>query len=141
MADEMNTYAVTYKRDDNDTWFVNAVDVQGAHSYGRTIERARANIREAIAVVLDVEPDDFEIVEGMRLDDLALDEAFADARKARVNSEIAAAKAQLTTADALELFEKSDETYSVRDLAALLGISHQRVQQILTDVRRGVEVG
>ena len=40
-----------------------------------------------------------------------------------------------------KLFEKSDETYSVLDLAALLSVSHQRVQQILTDVRRGVEVG
>ena len=46
------TYNVHYRLDDDGSWFVKANEIQGAHSAGRRTTTARANIREAIAVVL-----------------------------------------------------------------------------------------
>jgi predicted RNase H-like HicB family nuclease len=56
-------FRVVFAGDDNDHWFVDAIDVPGAHSHGRTLDAARRNIREAIALVLEIDD------EGVDLDD------------------------------------------------------------------------
>ena len=132
-------HTVTYDRDDNDTWFVKAVDVPGAHSYGRTIASARDHIREAIAVVLDVEPDDFDLSEEIRIPDASLEAAFETARASRASAEMAHDEALRSTAEALRLFDKSEMALSLRDLSELTGISFQRVQQVLSDIRERSE--
>ena len=55
-------YRVVFEADDNNTWFVRC-PTTGAHSQGRTLTEARDNIREAIAVVLDIDPSAFDLVE------------------------------------------------------------------------------
>ena len=56
-------YRVVFEPDDNNSWFVRCPTVPEAHSQGRTMTEARANIREAIAVVLDIDPSAFGLVE------------------------------------------------------------------------------
>lgn len=55
--------SVSYSRDDNGTWLAKASDIPGAHSYGNALEEARANIREAIAVTLHIEPATIDLAE------------------------------------------------------------------------------
>jgi predicted RNase H-like HicB family nuclease len=57
------TFAVHYRLDSDGSWFVNTGDVQGAHTSGRHITTARANIREAIALALDVDEQSFDLLE------------------------------------------------------------------------------
>jgi predicted RNase H-like HicB family nuclease len=59
----VQTFAVHYRLGSDGSWFVNAVDVQGAHTSGRNITTARANIREAIALVLDGDEQSFDLLE------------------------------------------------------------------------------
>ncbi len=61
-------YRVVFEPDDNNSWFVRC-PTAGAHSQGRTLTEARANIREAIAVVLDVDPATFDLVEKVHSSD------------------------------------------------------------------------
>lgn len=49
----MSTYKITIEPD-GDGWTVSADDVKGAHSHGRNLTEARANIREAIALMRDL---------------------------------------------------------------------------------------
>ena len=137
LDERLTTHRVTYQRDE-DTWLAMADDIPGAHSFGRTIASARANVREAIALVLDDDPESFELAEHIDIEDKSLSEAFADARRLRQEAEVAQTSAQEATVQALELFERSEEAFSVRDLSELLGISFQRVQQVLTDLRRSL---
>jgi predicted RNase H-like HicB family nuclease len=59
----METFHVHYSRDSDGSWFAKARDLQGAHSSGARISAARANIREAIALVLDIKNPTFELSE------------------------------------------------------------------------------
>ena len=57
-------YGAHYIVDDNGAWFVKVADIPGPHSHGRTIAAARKNIREAIALVLDLNDDaSFDLTE------------------------------------------------------------------------------
>ena len=49
----MRTFTAIYRRE-GDWWAVQVLELPGAHSQGRTIEAARANIREAIPLILGV---------------------------------------------------------------------------------------
>lgn len=128
---ERTVHRVIFERDDNDRWFVHCPDVQGAHSHGRTLASARSNIREAIALVVDVaESSSFDLVEDIRLNDPTLQGSVEQARKLRHRANGLEQQARSATLEAIERSATSDTTLGMRDLAELLGLSHQRVQQL-----------
>ncbi len=121
-AVEKPTFSVHYRLDTDSSWFVKASDIQGAHTSGRRITTARANIREAIGVVLDIDEDSFDLSETFDLPD---SEALTNARPLR-----AQAQSLAETADQALKAYVSQSKLSVRDLGELLGLSFQRIQQL-----------
>lgn len=137
MAEENMTqtaYTVTYDRDDNHRWFVRCPAVPGAHSHGRTLASARSNICEAIALVLDL-PDDteFDLIEVIRVSDPGLQRALDRARNLRQRARELDEQCQAATLDAVTTSDNSGDSIGMRDIAELLGISHQRVQQLASN--------
>ena len=52
----MKTYLVTYRRDpEDDTWLVEVGGLPDVCMFGRTVDKAAVNAREAIAVTMNVE--------------------------------------------------------------------------------------
>ena len=47
---------VIIEQDEDEIFIVSAPTLQGCHSYGRTIDEAMENIKEAIALCLEDEP-------------------------------------------------------------------------------------
>ena len=124
----MNRYRLILERDESATWIARVPDVSGCHTYGRTLDQARRRIREAL---------------GLWVDDAAtaeLDEEIHLPRRARqvlrrsVTLRERAirerAEAQAATADAASILV-DELDLGMRDAAELLGVSHQRVQQLL----------
>ena len=117
------SYNAHYIVDDNGAWFVNVADIPGAHSHGRTIAAARKNIREAIALVLDLDNDDsFDLTETF---DIPNREQLDTVLALRNRAQTVASDADQATRDYI-----SRSTLSVRDLSELVGLSFQRVHQI-----------
>lgn len=120
-------YTAIYERDpDVDAWNVHVEGVQGCHTYGRSLRQAQARIREALALWLDREPEDLAIRDRLPRD---LAELARRAQQARAEAERAGSKAQEQAARAAKAL--TERGLSRRDAAELLGISHQRVQQLL----------
>ena len=119
---------VVIERDESGHWIASVPSLRGCHSYGRTLERARARIREALGLWVE-QPDTVELVEEIRLPGTALGK-IRQSRIARRRAERGRERAtESTLAAARILVEEID--LSVRDAATLLGISHQRVQQLV----------
>lgn len=126
---DMTTYQVTATRD-GDWWSLVAVDVGGREvaSQSRRLDQADAAIREAIALVLDVEHDTFDVditpelerveVSDETLEVLALRRELAELSN-RAHRKTPAAVAELRRAG-----------LTVRDVAQLLGVTPSRVSQI-----------
>ena len=120
-------YVAVYERDlESDAWLVNIKGIDGCQTYGRSLRQAEDRIRDALALWLDREPDGLTIVNEWpaALDDVAA--AVCDARNA---ASTATQKAGAVTAKAAKHLERMG--LSRRDAAEILGISHQRVQQLL----------
>jgi predicted RNase H-like HicB family nuclease len=129
MAKTMSTYTVRYEKDETGWWVATVKEVRGCHTQGRTVDQARRRIREALELFVD-HADEAELI-----DDVALP---ANARtllrrvqSTRKRAEEEAIKLQNSTAEAAEVLTK-DVGMSVRDAGELLGLSHQRVHQLLT---------
>jgi hypothetical protein len=102
----------------------------GVHTQVRRIDQADEMARDAIAGVLDVAPDSFEIVVTPEVPE-ALRTMVYKATKARSRAAHAQdAAAQLTRAAARRLVE---EGLTVRDAGVLLGVSHQRIAQLVRE--------
>jgi len=100
--------------------------VEGCHTYGRSLRQAQSRIREALALWLDREPEGLPVRDRLPKD---LEELARRAQQARADAERAGAKAQEQAARAAKAL--TERGLSRRDAAELLGISHQRVQQLL----------
>jgi DNA-directed RNA polymerase specialized sigma subunit len=123
------TYRVTATRD-GDWWSLVASDVQGREvcSQSRRLDQADGAIREALALVLDVDGDAFEVdispdlrhveVSDDTLETLELRRALAELSD-RARRRTPAAVAELRAAG-----------LTVRDVAQLLGVTPSRVSQI-----------
>lgn len=124
-------YRVFFERDDNNRWFVRCPDVPGAHSHGRTLASARANIQEALALVLESTDDTlFDLTEEIRLPDADLQESVDRARSLRERAIAMNQEARDASFEAVNRSLGTESVLGLRDLADLLGISHQRVQQL-----------
>ncbi len=122
-------YTAVYEQDHTGWWFVSVPELPGCHTQGRTLARARERIREAIALWLDVDEAELQIADDVRLSEPAR-QATARARQARQHARQAQEAALATTREAVRVLVH-DSRLSTRDAAELLGISHQRVAQLV----------
>jgi predicted RNase H-like HicB family nuclease len=120
-------YVAVYKRDpESDAWLVGIKGIPGCHTYGRTLRQAETRIREALALWLDREPEGLEITPQWPAEVATLATEVSQARYAAAKS---AQTAGVATAEAARKLDRMG--LSRRDTADVLGISHQRVQQLL----------
>jgi predicted RNase H-like HicB family nuclease len=124
----MTTYRVVCRRSGN-WWAINVPDLKGVHTQTRRLDQVPAMAREAIALMLDVDPKLIQ-VEVCPEVPCPVSHALEARRAARRAEEIAD---QATAAAARSLL---DDGYTVRDAGALLGLSPQRISQIAPTVAR-----
>lgn len=121
------TYVAIYERDpETDAWNVRIDGLEGCQTYGRSLRQAQHRVREALAAWLDQEPDGLRIRDELPGSLARLAQSVAEAR---ADAERAGTKAQQQTAKAVRAL--TEQGLSRRDAAELLGVSHQRVQQLL----------
>jgi predicted RNase H-like HicB family nuclease len=118
---------VRYERDERD-WWVATVNGAAAQTQGRTIEQAQERVREALAALLDVDPEHLLLEHDVRLPRAAR-KVMGAAKKASTRAAAEAQRAEYATRDAAHTLVKCG--MSLRDAGTLLGVSRQRVHQIL----------
>lgn len=104
-------------------WAITVPEIKGVFSQARRLDQVEEMAREAIALMLDVDPNSFDVDVQPELP-----KEVTRARKARIalrEAEQSADEATVSAARAL-----LDKGYTVRDAGALLGISAQRVSQL-----------
>jgi len=123
------TYRVRYTRDESGWWQATVRDVQGCHTQGRTIEEARRRIREALELFVD------DAKAATLKDDVRMPKAVADVvrryRAARQRAEREQRHASASARRAVKVLASGRLHLSRRDAGEVLGISPQRVQQLL----------
>jgi len=123
----LKNYVAVFEHDAGEgVWLVRIKGVDGCQTYGRTLRQAEDRIREALAAWVDREPETLIIAPQLPQDVALLANEVSQARNA---AEQAGADAQRATVEAVRRLTKMG--LSRRDAADLLGISHQRVQQLL----------
>ena len=121
------TYTAVYELDpDDNAWNVRIKGLPGCQTYGRSLRQAQSRIREALALWLDVTPSTVHIRDQFPGQLAAVADEVA---KARAAADRAGQKAQAQTVDAVRTL--TELGLSRRDAAELLGLSHQRVHQLL----------
>ncbi len=124
----MNQFRVVFEVEHDGNWLVRAPDIRGCHSYGRSLNEARNNIREALGLFVEGSSD-IDLVEQRRLPRSART-AIQACLRARQDANTASDAAQrITAATARHLHQEIG--LGVRDIGEILGISHQRVAQLL----------
>lgn len=123
-----NVYAVSAERDGSH-WFLRVDDVPGVFSQVRRLDQAEGMARDAIAAFLDIPADGFDIAVAVMLPpDLRQDVAdVVDLRDAIDRTE--REYAQRTRRLATRLVQ--GEGMTVREAGRVLGLSYQRVSQLV----------
>ncbi len=122
------SYRVVLERDESGSWIARIPDVPGCHTHGRTLVQARRRIREALSLWVD-DADGAQLHEEIRLP--------RQIRLALQRSSSARQRAERERAEATEAMARAARTLvreldvGMRDAAELLGVSHQRVQQLV----------
>ena len=116
-------------------WAIDVPELPGVYSQARRLDRVEPMARDAIALFLDVDPATFDVhLETNLPSDLRQDVDEVGRLRAeadRLQAESSGAMRRLTR----ELLGRG---LSVRDAAEILGISHQRVSQLVRRESKGV---
>ena len=108
-------------------WAIRVPELRGVYSQARRLADVEAMARDAIALVLDVAPNSFDVsVEPVLGSDAA--ELVEQALAGRLEAERAARQASAQLRVAVDRLSASGLT--VRDIAHILGLSHQRIAQV-----------
>ncbi|SRR6266576_2608140 len=122
------TYTARCQRS-GDWWAISVPELKGVHTQARRLEKAEAIARDAIALFLDIPSDSFDVrIEPVLPRDLQ--GKVGRARKVRGEAEVLQREAAITSAEvAADLVQTAHLT--VRDAGRVLGLSHQRITQLL----------
>lgn len=127
-----HTYRVVVTREDG-AWLADVPELSGAHTYARTLPALDRAVREVVVLAADRPDEDMPVLclaYEYRTGDPQLDTTTAEVRELREQAHTIAETATARTNEAAALMVKRG--LSVRDTAALLGISPQRVSQLTT---------
>lgn len=123
------TYRVVIEPDESGAWIAHVRGIRGCHTYGQTLAQVRVRIREALGLWTD-DAESAELLEEIRLPGEAR-QAIRRSAAARKQAEQGRVDAQrATTAAAQFLVDRLG--LGMRDVGELLGLSHQRVQQLVS---------
>lgn len=128
--DDVTTYTAQLEREADGRWTVELLEEPRVHTWGNTVIQALSRVREAAAMWFDTDEASIELIPAPVLPKTALriiEQAGQARDQARTADRVAIEK---TTKAAVELARRG---ISLRDAAAILGISHQRVHQLLTE--------
>jgi DNA-binding NarL/FixJ family response regulator len=123
-------YRVVVTREDRH-WLADVLELQGAHTHARSLPTLDQAVREVIVLAADL-PD--QAMPGLVIDydyhtgDPELDNTAVEVRRLRHQADELATSAAARTEQAVAKLVARG--LSVRDVAALLGISPQRVSQL-----------
>lgn len=139
MVEKVKTYTARCQHS-GDWWAISVPELKGVNTQARRLEKAEAMARDAIALFLDVPTDSFAV----RVEPILpreLQKKVGRARKVRGEAEVLQAEAaSVSAAVAADLVQGAHLT--VRDAGRVLGLSHQRIAQLLKapsgDKRRAV---
>jgi hypothetical protein len=109
--------------EDDRFWLVNVAGEPAAHTFGRSLAEAKRNAVEMVALWFDREPDTFDIDWDVRLGKLG--RPVKDARAAIAHVE----EDRRRRDEAVRALTAAGVSY--RDIGELLGLSFQRVAQIV----------
>lgn len=124
----MHTYTARLEREKDGRWSVELDEEPRVHTWGKTVDQALARMREAAALWFETEEDQIELVPRPVLPK-ATGRTVEQARQAREQARDADRLALEQTRKAAAAL--TSRGISMRDAAAILGISHQRVHQLL----------
>jgi len=126
--ENVKTYTARLEREKDGRWTVELDEEPRVHTWGKTVDQALARMREAAALWFQTEEDQIELVPHPVLPK-ATGRTVEQARHAREQARDADRLAiEQTRKAAVALTARG---ISMRDAAAILGISHQRVHQLL----------
>jgi predicted RNase H-like HicB family nuclease len=144
-------FTVAFERDESGWWVVQVKQAPAAISQGRTLAEARRRIRQALALPLG---SDLAARQAILVEDIRLPPAAHRALRTLSASRTRLELEKHRVAEALDVAISElvqGMKLSVRDTGALLGLSHQRIQQLKalslvgalrgTDLRQRVREG
>jgi predicted RNase H-like HicB family nuclease len=126
---KVKTYTTRLEREKDGRWTVELEEEPRVHSWGKTVDQALARVREATALWFQTDEDDIELVPHPVLPKTT-GRTVEQARHAREQARDAGRLALEQTRTAAAAL--TSRGISIRDAAAILGISHQRVHQLLS---------
>jgi predicted RNase H-like HicB family nuclease len=125
----VKTYTARLERESDGRWSVELEEEPRVHTWGKTIDQALTRMREAAALWFQADEASIELIPKPVLP-RTMGRTVEQARTARDQARNADHLAIEQTRKAAAALTSSG--ISMRDAAAILGISHQRVHQLLT---------
>ncbi|MGH3932437.1 MAG: type II toxin-antitoxin system HicB family antitoxin [Pseudonocardiaceae bacterium] len=125
-----HVYRVIVTREDG-SWLADVPELEGAHTYARTLSALDRAVREVVVLVADRPDEDLPLLQlayDYRTGDPDVDVTATELRTLRKQADNLAATATVRTRAAAALLVARG--FSVRDAAMILGISPQRVSQL-----------
>jgi predicted RNase H-like HicB family nuclease len=130
MEENVKTYTARLEREKDGRWTVELAEEPRVHTWGKTVEQALARMREAAALWFEADEHEIELIPHAVLPKAA-GRTIEQARQAREEARRADRLAVAQTKKAAAAL--AGRGISMRDAAAILGISHQRVHQLLAE--------
>lgn len=129
--DARDQYMVLLSEEDG-IWLIEAVELKGVRSFGRTVKAALDNIREAIAAAEDLDEwNDLRLTVSVR--DAAASAALRRLLEAKQRKESASIERDDAVRGAIAVLRAEGMSY--RDIGSVIGLSHQRVAQLDSEAR------
>ena len=111
-------------------WAISVPALRGVFSQAKRLDRVEKTAREAIAMMLDVDESEVGPIEVDVIPPAGTAELLDEARRSASVASDAAAAAARARREAAQLLSRAG--LPTRDIGELLGVSHQRVSQILS---------
>ncbi len=128
MASKRPRYVVHYERDEDGWWVASVRRVRGCHTQGRTLAQAKERIREALGLYDEqastaILEDEIEFPDSVK-------RVVTEYRKHRARIEREQREVQKCAKEAARTLTRR-LGIGMRDAGEILGLSHQRVQQLV----------